>query len=481
MIHKNVNRILIMILICIMLFNFTMTPIVQANPLTLTALLGSTTLAKEFLAFILLMASLGVVFDSGNEAKSLYTIMRDGMELYQINDMLFLMEDIFLGFYDDVSSEISSWHAYFRAAYEAMRGTAFVPGEPLGANVPDGIFYTGLEYMPNYAYQITFTQEQKIYNLQGSFRVQINNIGYTIDLINLDEYEVAHYSITNITSENFTRKLILKDIVTNELSENYRTINLSSHTVVGAVSSITSQALTGRLTADAPLAEESYNPDEDRRYIPPPWIPHIFNDHPSIEKSISSDGSLDVIYDGDLDDYLNDIVDNATFEDLTKSISGEYSTSEIVQVGDGTLSISVPNDGTIPGDIPGEGDIPADLGGIATGIGAIGTLLQNISTSITNIFSIPGDLTLNFDSLRLLNFKDKFPFSIPWDIYRAIAVFAQTPQDPEISVDLDTAYLDVQHQINLSAIDTPIRFARYVMSIFFILFLATKTRDLIKW
>ena len=130
-------------------------------------------------------------------------------------------------------------------------------------------------------------------------------------------------------------------------------------------------------------------------------------------------------------------------------------------------------------------DVPAFQGenigllkSIVNWVSLIGNELLGLPVKL---FSAPSDLSLDFSKLKLTDFKNKFPFSIPWDIARCITVFAKSPTAPDLNIDIDTEYLQIQHSIDVSRIDFPLRFARYAASVFFIMYLAGKTRDVIKW
>ena len=107
--------------------------------------------------------------------------------------------------------------------------------------------------------------------------------------------------------------------------------------------------------------------------------------------------------------------------------------------------------------------------------------LDKIGTAIAGFFDSPADFTLNFDGFKNLGLKDHFPFCIPFDFANAIKVFAASAADYKLSIDLDTQYFHVHHVVDLSPFQLPIAFFRYGATIWFIVILISKTRDLIKW
>lgn len=107
--------------------------------------------------------------------------------------------------------------------------------------------------------------------------------------------------------------------------------------------------------------------------------------------------------------------------------------------------------------------------------------LDKIGTAIAGFFDSPADFTLNFDGFKNLGLKDHFPFCIPFDFANAIKVFAASAADYKLSIDLDTQYFHVHHVVDLSPFQLPIAFFRYGATIWFVVILISKTRDLIKW
>lgn len=484
MIHKKVNRILIMVLICIMLFNFTLSPVANAEPITLAAAWGGAVVAKEVLAMVVALAGAGITLATQDDAWNMYQDLKDNNQSL-LSQIISVQPAIWTGAYNEVTQDLNnikdgfvSWLTGLFGSLQAGNintSTEFTHQMELNGVTYE--VYTARQFGDNrllfkrlnststhIAYSEPYGPDNYWYNAKLtslSYLDGVWHIGYHVDL--RESISSGQYVGTKSGAIQYSSSSLILD---------------------GNYSADVPASLSATISADAPVLDGDYDAETDRRYLPPPYLGRYPAIEPKIKDIPTATGGTQKVYDGDIDEYIEDITNNATWEDLDQYIKTGANTTTLTPTAEGTLEVGevitdglpYPNVGT---------DAPTD---VLTGLGGITGLLQgltnwlaNIANTIANIFTIPADLTLNFDSLRLLNFKDKFPFSIPWDIYRAIAVFAQTPQDPEIGVSLDTEYLDVQHQINLSAIDTPIRFARYVMSIFFILFLATKTRDLIKW
>lgn len=205
-----------------------------------------------------------------------------------------------------------------------------------------------------------------------------------------------------------------------------------------------------------------------------------------LEITATPEGVEQTVYPGTMENLVDDMVNTVTFDDLQNLDSTTpYSLTEtekgvIVTTDSQTGTVITPTPYPYPNQEPIE-DASEFQG---KNIGLLETIinwLKLIWESIQKFFEMPEDLTLDTSKLRLSDFQLKFPFSIPWDLHKAISVFAKEPTNPNLSIDIGTENLQVYEEIDLSSIDLPLRFARYVASIFFIIFLANKTRDLIKW
>lgn len=180
------------------------------------------------------------------------------------------------------------------------------------------------------------------------------------------------------------------------------------------------------------------------------------------EKLVEDNGKI--VYEGTQEDLVNDLIANADPDNLFDTNPNPQPIEEIapgkIVIGDSPGAN--PDPGTEPGTNPDPGTDPNDL--------------------LDKVFDPDTKEKLDTDKLKKeRNFTTRFPFSIPWDIARVIRLFAKSPSPPDLGVNIDTTHLKVNYDINLSQIDLPIRFFRYAATAWFILFLASKTRDLIKW
>ncbi|MCQ4922968.1 hypothetical protein NE686_07730 [Tissierella carlieri] len=215
-------------------------------------------------------------------------------------------------------------------------------------------------------------------------------------------------------------------------------------------------------------------------------------------------GKTSTYYKGSFDDLFNDWVrsqdPNKLFGDKPVNAT---ETDQGIKIGDDSSELPYPNPDPNPQPEP-------NPEGTAQGLGQIIQLLKDLINWSSKIFNkIPEsksgqtptpepepetetlleklfkpDTKINLETDKLKkdrNLSLKFPFSIPWDLARVVKVFARSPSEPDLKIDIDTEYLKINHTIDLKMITLPIGFFRFAATAFFIFFLASKTRDLIKW
>ena len=113
----------------------------------------------------------------------------------------------------------------------------------------------------------------------------------------------------------------------------------------------------------------------------------------------------------------------------------------------------------------------------ASTAGLIGSIIELLK----NFFDSPSDFKLNFDGFKNLILPDRFPFSIPFDMVKAVKLFAAAAADFVFRIDLDTQYFSVHHTVDLTPYAVPIAFFRYACVFWFAWILISRTHDLIKW
>ena len=123
---------------------------------------------------------------------------------------------------------------------------------------------------------------------------------------------------------------------------------------------------------------------------------------------------------------------------------------------------------------------PGEGAGTETGSGVSG-LIGTIIGLLKNFFDSPSDFKLDMDGFRNLAIADKFPFCIPFDMVDSVKQFAATAADYQFRIKFDTQYFSVDHTVDLTPIAVPLAFFRYIVCVWFVWVLMSRTHDLMKW
>lgn len=123
---------------------------------------------------------------------------------------------------------------------------------------------------------------------------------------------------------------------------------------------------------------------------------------------------------------------------------------------------------------------PGEGAGTETGSGVSG-LIGTIIGLLKNFFDSPSDFKLDMDGFRNLAIADKFPFCIPFDMVDSVKQFAATAADYQFRIKFDTQYFSVDHTVDLAPIAVPLAFFRYIVCVWFVWVLMSRTHDLMKW
>lgn len=112
------------------------------------------------------------------------------------------------------------------------------------------------------------------------------------------------------------------------------------------------------------------------------------------------------------------------------------------------------------------------------------TTTGTIDKVVDNVFNPTITKSLDFSPLYL-SFSDKFPFSIPFDIYNLISDFKAEKKAPKFYIDLSPfsmtgAKSSAGFELDFTKFSVLFGIARTFILISFIVFLAIKTRDIIK-
>ncbi len=205
------------------------------------------------------------------------------------------------------------------------------------------------------------------------------------------------------------------------------------------------------------------------------------------------DAKQQTVYTGTPDDLIEDLIKNPDPNNLFKPTP-----SKLTELSPGKILIE--EDADLP--YPDTGAEP-EPDTVPNGLAKIIELLKQIINWESKIYDKMGEkidpepqpepepkpdplenreVSLDIDKLRKeRQWSLKFPFSIPWDLSKVIRLFARSPEQPDLKIDINNDYLKINYSINLDTIGLPIRFFRYVATAFFIFWLASKTRDVIKW
>jgi len=484
------NNKFILIITILLIINSIITP-VYAIDNSFASVFGGN--GKEALAFMTVVTGLGLTFASQSDAVAVYNELKETAPLV-IQNMVAITKSTWLGAYNTVSNELisvkNSVYDYLLSKFGTVTsGLNISPSTNIKGSILDGNTTSSFENISTGTYSH--------YNKYGSIRATLTNYNETQLKITLNIF-------TSKSLDIYTETFIVNKIALASFSLRIHEQN-SAYCIyggqgVGGISSSSSSKFTPinwtiyehmipqsdsstisvNISSDAGVLDGNFNPDDTEPImLPPPFFPDI-----NLKERTNSDGSISKYFDGTIDDYMGNVADNNTYSDVETYLQTGTNTTSLTDTGTGTLTVGDFNVDGLPYPEVGT-SAPTD---VLTGIGGITGLLQGITNwianllkTLTNIFVIPTDLALNFDSLRLVDFRNKFPFSIPWDLYNAIKSFANSPSTPNLAIDLDTQYFSVYQPIDLSSISLPIAFARYTSVVFFIIFLISKTRDFIKW
>ncbi len=186
--------------------------------------------------------------------------------------------------------------------------------------------------------------------------------------------------------------------------------------------------------------------DVEDKYIPLP-VPDVGMGIPGLDYDVGGNR----VYDGTVDQFLDDALGNADYLDSTidKLLEGGYNTSlPNVNVDAGTItwpatgSVTYPDTGVI--EYP-DVTIPE---GIEEGIGETNSILQGIGSFVESIFSAP-TVELDLSPLTNVNLKEKFPFCLPFDLSNLIT--GLKVDDAEVpNIELNFEVLNDEYTIPLN-------------------------------
>lgn len=93
--------------------------------------------------------------------------------------------------------------------------------------------------------------------------------------------------------------------------------------------------------------------------------------------------------------------------------------------------------------------------------------------SVSNFDDVPSEMP------KLYAVTTKFPFSLPWDVYRIVALFAADPITPIINVDEKYRNMPIKFSADLSRLDPYMPFFRFLLAVGFAVMLIFRTPTLL--
>lgn len=153
----------------------------------------------------------------------------------------------------------------------------------------------------------------------------------------------------------------------------------------------------------------------------------------------------------------------------------DITSSTIVVEKDIVTSVSNPDLSGIFDKVGEVGDSVVDVGDkvgeVGREVAKTNTLLEKIGKSITDIFVTDNITPINFAPLMDIPIKDKFPFSLPWDLQRSFNVLIRPPKPIVFTVPIVSENI----KIDLSTFDKWALISRTFLSIIFIIGLVILT------
>lgn len=215
----------------------------------------------------------------------------------------------------------------------------------------------------------------------------------------------------------------------------------------------------------------------------PEWYqPNILDIVPT-KTVINPQGIKQIVYEGDTNDLVNDFINNVTFEDIMNSKKREP--YNYIQDGESTI-IQTGEESEVPypdTDVEPVEDTQTGLGKIISFLKQIINWLSNIYNNISEIPKKIGELFIDTDNIESIDFSpitnisisSKFPFSIPWDIKRAVEKLLSEGKPPKWEIPIVTEVIT----IDMAEFEHLANIMRIFNTLIFIVVLIILTRRLI--
>lgn len=127
--------------------------------------------------------------------------------------------------------------------------------------------------------------------------------------------------------------------------------------------------------------------------------------------------------------------------------------------------------------------IPATLAdAITSALAGVQAKVQSISLALDGFFDI-SQFSLDLAPIKTAgtDLSKVFPFCLPFDLLKSIKVYLVPAQIPDLTIDIDTDFVTVYRKIDLTPIVYVLAFVKVVAVIFYMNWLITVTKKLIKW
>ncbi len=218
--------------------------------------------------------------------------------------------------------------------------------------------------------------------------------------------------------------------------------------------------------------------------IPPTTIPQPdISVVPGIQEVITPEGQKKYIYPGTMDDLLDDLKQNISWQDLLGSINSSISytateTQQGVEIDFGTSTETpYPDIDTEPIEDVSQfqGENIGLLKSIVNWLSNIRNEIVNLGDKIDNKFEEEEPKEIDFSPITEISLTDKFPFSLPWDLRDSISLLASEGEAPIWEIPLVTETIT----IDMSEFEVIASIARVFNTLLFIIGLIILTRRFI--
>lgn len=453
--YKNIylKRIIILFLVVLISFNSIFMKTSEAS-ITLAAAWGGTMVAKEVLKFVLLLAGMGITFATSSDAYDLYNQLNNDNNFMSL--LLNTEKEILLNRYD---TNIENLDTIKNTLYDKL--TTIFGNLQYGQNIKEEeTIYTNINF--------TLSDNKKI--------LYVNSYSGRLAEYPLYSGEFTSYKVTNIVSINSYNYRVYLLLNTTDLS-NWATYFDVNKSRIEPITTSTAQELSINIDENAIILEpNSINADENnkKKMVPPPYLGPYDIPYKSISGKITEEiepsGEISKYYDGDIEQYLSDVTNDASWEDIDSYINNPTKSISLYETIDNRLKVVENETNSIPYPEINTNEPTSVLEGLGAINGFFQSLLNliaNIWNLIKDIFSIPDEsnkVDLDFTPITNIGITQKFPFSLPWDLADTIGLLVSPPSPPIWEINL----LGNKLEIDFSVFDEWAMISRTFFTIIFV-------------